>query len=409
MIVIQLMWADFKRVWLASLTIILLIASIIAFGLFLTLEERALREGSARAAQQFDLVIGAVGSDTQLVLSTVYLQPTSLPLLSGHYLSQLENDPLVRWAAPLALGDSYAGHPMVGTTATLLLEDNTLLLSQGKTFSAQDEAVIGANVALNIGDEFSPLHGLEAQPGTHHHDEIRYRVVGKLPLRSNVWDNAIFVPIEAVWSTHDLDPNENEAHHSSVTPENQTGINSPHTPQSPPISAIIVKPNSFAGAYQLRSQYKTAETQAVFPAEVLTRLYGTLGNIHALLNKISLGSQIVTALILIMMAFIYLNSKKQQIAILRAFGANRRRILIYIWLSFIFVVMIGVVLGIVLGYLSAVVVAHSVAQSQGFPLPVTLTIDDLYALGGLLLMLSVVLLIPARMSYRYTVANSFRQ
>ena len=48
-----------------------------------TQRPRALREGSARAADAFDLLIGAPGSETQLVLTSVYLQPASLDLIDG--------------------------------------------------------------------------------------------------------------------------------------------------------------------------------------------------------------------------------------------------------------------------------------------------------------------------------------
>lgn len=393
MIPLQLIGVDFKRLWLGSIILISVIATIVAFGLFITLQERALREGSARAAEQFDLIIGAAGSETQLVLSTVYLQASPLPLLNSRYLEEVQKNPLVAWAAPIALGDSYFNSPIIGTTLTLLTQHGKVKLTTGRLFTQPNEAVVGANSNLKIGHKITPMHGQVGQFDAHAHQEVNYTVVGILPANNNAWDNAIFVPIEAVWQIHGL----GDAHHQDN-----------HVHQSPPISAIIVKPKSFAGAYQLRSQYRKELTQAVFPAEVLTKLYGTLGNIQQLLNKMSLASQLLVALLLIMMAVIYLNFKKQQIAILRAFGANRHRIFLLIWLGFMLLVSLGIVIGLAIGYVVTLIVSNKIALQQGFQLPVSLQWQDIYSLLVLLLALSISLLIPALLSYRYTVASCFK-
>ena len=112
--------ADLRRLRLGSALIVALVALAVALGVAVTLQERALRLGSARASDKFDLVIGAPGSETQLVLSTVFLQPAALPLVSGDVLAALQADPRVAWAAPVGFGDFADGHPVVGTTTVLL-------------------------------------------------------------------------------------------------------------------------------------------------------------------------------------------------------------------------------------------------------------------------------------------------
>ncbi|MBB4168826.1 hypothetical protein FHX09_002672 [Rhizobium sp. BK538] len=79
-----------------------------------------MRLGSARAADRFDLVIGAAGSENQLVLSCVFLQASPLPLMDGQVLTALSADPRVAWAAPIGFGDSFRGYPIVGTTTALV-------------------------------------------------------------------------------------------------------------------------------------------------------------------------------------------------------------------------------------------------------------------------------------------------
>ena len=60
---IRFILADLRRLWIGSLVIVLLVALATALGVAVTLQERALRLGSARAADKFDLVIGAAGSE----------------------------------------------------------------------------------------------------------------------------------------------------------------------------------------------------------------------------------------------------------------------------------------------------------------------------------------------------------
>ena len=94
-----------------------LIAIAVAIGIAVSAQETALRKSSARAADDFDLLIGAPGSNTQLALTTVYLQPEALQLIDGGLLNTLARDERVRAAAPIAFGDVVRGYPVVGTTA----------------------------------------------------------------------------------------------------------------------------------------------------------------------------------------------------------------------------------------------------------------------------------------------------
>ncbi len=61
---IRFILADLRRLWAGAVVVVLLVALATALGVTVTLQERALRLGSARAADKFDLVIGAAGSET---------------------------------------------------------------------------------------------------------------------------------------------------------------------------------------------------------------------------------------------------------------------------------------------------------------------------------------------------------
>jgi hypothetical protein len=55
------------------LLFMLLVAIATAIGVGITTQEAALRRGSARAADKFDLIIAAPGSQTDVVMAAIYL------------------------------------------------------------------------------------------------------------------------------------------------------------------------------------------------------------------------------------------------------------------------------------------------------------------------------------------------
>ncbi len=382
MIPLKIIYADFRRLWGGATVLILLIAAAMAFSMVINLQERALREGSARAADRFDLIIGAAGSETQLVLSTVFLQPAALPLLPGKYLTELKHHPLVERVSPIALGDSYMGMPVVGI-------DNDFLTPQAiigaHSFKGAQDAIVGAETGLSIGDEVIPIHGQIGAEGAHQHEHAHYTVTGILPLTNDAWDKSILVPIEAVWALH----------HQPAQTENPSGM-----------SAIVVKPKTIAGAYQLRAQYRGGETQAVFPAEVLTRLYGTLGDARQVISWVAIGAQILVVIAMLMVVVIHLEQRKRQLGALRAFGAPRRGIVGLVWIGLMSLVTVGLTVGVGAGYLAALWISHQITTLYGMALPVTLTRSDGIFILTLWCVLALVLLIPALMTYRHSPAQA---
>lgn len=429
--------ADLRRLWAGSLVVVLLIALAVALGVGVTLQERALRLGSARASEKFDLVIGAPGSETQLVLSTVFLQPAPLPLVSGDLLLDLQDDPRVAWAAPVGFGDFYRGYPLIGTT-TRLISETAPVMAEGGTFAREGEAVIGAKVALSIGDDIVPTHG-EIERGGHDHDGIRYRVTGRLAPTGTPWDRAILVPIQAVWHVHGMafgaeDAHDHDADHDHEHAQDHDHETSGDAPEPshadhaegwldadaplteswqrghvPGVPAILVKPHSIADAYKLRQAYRqNAGTVAVFPAEVLTGLYGMLGDARQVLAAVAAGAQALVAAALVLVTVMHIGQRRRQIAALRAFGAPRGAIFTLVRSELFALVLSGVILGLAGGYTAALLLSRVIAQRQGFDLPIELTTGDFIGLGLLLAVAAVLAALPAWLAYRQPLVASLR-
>ena len=190
--------ADIRRTRAGFVAVIALIGLAVALGVAVSAQERALRLGSARAADRFDLIVGANGSKTQLVLTTVYLEPAALSLVPGRLLAEISADPGVAFAAPVAFGDYYGMYPIVGSSADLVTSGGRAAPAEGRIFASLDEVVVGADVPLELGRRITPAHGkpdaIRPHPFVHEHAQLT--VVGRMARQGSPWDRAIVSPIE---------------------------------------------------------------------------------------------------------------------------------------------------------------------------------------------------------------------
>ncbi|HSI39015.1 MAG TPA: ABC transporter permease [Xanthobacteraceae bacterium] len=394
--------ADLRRHALGVAAVVLLIALATALGVVVTLQERALRLGSARAADSFDLVVGAPGSEAQLVLSAVFLQPAPLPLVRGSVLAGLLADPRVAWAAPVGFGDFVADSPVVGTMPSLV--EGLGGLTEGRGFAYLNEAVVGASVPLRMGARVHPMHGHAFGVGLVH-GTVTYEVVGRMAPTGTAWDRAVLVPIEAVWRVHAAEGGARAAPPDLAAPVRPEAV---ADPQAPGLPAILVKPRSIADAYKLRQDYRTERTLAVFPAEVLTRLYGTLGDARQVLAAVALGAQGLVAAAILLVVTAHIAQRRRQIGALRAFGAPRASIFAIVWLEAFFIIGAGLLAGFGFGYIAARAVSAWLTSQSGVAMPVGFAAQDLVVVAGFLAAGALLAAVPASLAFRQSPAGALR-
>ena len=181
-------------------------ASATALALFLFAQ--GLMQGTTRAVEPFELLVGARGSPYQLVLSTVFLQDAPTGNIPWRTLASLSEDPRIRHAVPVGLGDTYRNCAVVGTTRDIMevrvrpSDPPWFRVGKGRMFENAFEAVLGADAAaqtgLGVGSTFRTSHG--AVGGAEH--EESYTVVGIADTLRGPWDRAVFVNLESVWESH---------------------------------------------------------------------------------------------------------------------------------------------------------------------------------------------------------------
>ena len=75
--------------------------------------------GFQRTAGICNLLVGAKGSPLELTLNALYHMGRSPGNVPFALFPEIESSTGVQWAIPLALGDSFGGHRVVGTTDAL--------------------------------------------------------------------------------------------------------------------------------------------------------------------------------------------------------------------------------------------------------------------------------------------------
>lgn len=454
--------ASLKRHWIMNILFVLLIAVAVAIGVGITAQERALRQGSANAADKFDILIAAPGSQTEIVMNSIFLQHSAINLLDGPHWGALFDDPRVEIAAPLAFGDSWQGHSIVGSTPQFV----TYLsggLADGHVFENIEQAVIGAAVPLEIGDEFEPSHGHGPEEILDHHHGAELHVVGKMHPTGTPWDSAIIVAVEQVWDLHGLptghgdtddahhhdghdhddhghehhddheDHDHEHAHDDAHAHEHHEHDHAAHSDEHhdeahgddhdhhisrigppfdidelPGVPAIVVRPNSVAAAYTLRSEYRTDHSTAFFPAEVLVEMYRLLGNAGSVMRWMALGSQalVVAAILAAVLALMQLYRK--QFAVLRALGAPRAYVFSAIWSYVSILVISGAIVGLGVGWMVAQSVSQVFTAETGMAMSASLGASELSLAGGFVLVGLVLATVPAFLLYRRPVVEALR-
>lgn len=439
---LPMVMAEFRGLRWIAVAIVTLVALAVAIGVGINAEERAFRKGSAQAADDFDLVIGAPGSAAQLVLTTVFLQQEALPLMPGAVLPRLLADKRVSAAAPIALGDIASGYPIVGTTRAFLTRWGRIAFIEGRAFERLGEAVLGADVALPLGAEITPAHataGMSLRAGEmspeehgHRHEAARYVPVGRLPRLGTPWDKAILVPIESVWSVHGLASGANPGPNARL-PWPKTAPGGEETPSEvaqalpeppleaslapapagapaslPGIPAIVVKPRGVADAYSLRSAYRQGGTMAFFPAELLVSLYGALGDVRDLLLIASILNTILIFSAILLLLWTIAGLRRKRYAILRALGAPQAYILLVVWLNAVLLLTLGCAVGLFLGWGASAGFSHFTAAVTGLQLDFVFDPADIRLVLALVGLGSMMALIPALLSYRLPVITALR-
>lgn len=308
-------------------------AAMLALGVatlsFLLLVTHQAGERLTRDAQRVDLVVGAKGSPLQLILSTVFHVDIPTGNIGLEEAKKVIANPMVAAATPLALGDSYRGHRIVGTDASFL-ELYGAKLAKGARFEAEMEAVVGSEVArrhkLAVGARLTGSHGLASSGPAH--DSHPYEVTGILAPTGTVIDRLVLTSVESVWHVHE--------HHPASRPE---------------ITALLLRyATPLAAAMLPRAINANTAMQAASPAYESARLLDLAGVGVETLRWFAIVLMASAALSLFIALTSALQERRYDLALLRTLGARPANLAALTLAEGVTLLVAGVILGFAFGH-----------------------------------------------------------
>jgi putative ABC transport system permease protein len=351
---------------------------------------RGIKEGFIAGATDYNLVVGAKASPTQLVLSVVFRMDLATPNIEYTTYQDLQQDPRVEIAVPVGIGDAYQGFRYVATNgayfATFPWRRKTFSLSSGRFFAddppndASYEAVLGAEAAdstgLRIGDRFYEGEEMAEYPLT---------VVGILRPTHSADDRAIFFSLFSYWGMNEV------ARKMTIKP----------------LTAVLVRPKRMSDLPSLHRELNvTAETQAVLPSGVLLTIFNMMAVAEDVLTMILAIVGVIVLLYVFVSMYSATLERRREIATMRALGARRTTVLGIVLAESCALAAAGGVAGILGGHAVAYLAGSLLARSGLVANPFVFNVLDPAVLGSVILLGTLAGLLPAILAYRTEVAEN---
>lgn len=402
----------------------------VALGALLVSVVLLLRSATAGAFLQpsrgYSLVVGAPGSRLELVLNTIFQLGPSPGLLDFDILAELARHPSTQLAVPYAVGDTFRGFRVVGTTEAFFdprfpyprAASSDAKLASGRALRsnpdalraalaallvpaapaetaaplAANEAVIGAAVEaaldVRVGDHVEPTHGIEGG-GVAHRERQLWEVVGVLERTHTPIDELVLINLDSFFRIGD--------HAGGVVPE--TG--------KPGISAVLLFPKPGVHKALLLSQLAKRNTLSVADIDAEVRaLLALVGDVDRVFFAIAVLVVLVGVVSVAVAIYNTLAARRREFAILRILGARRRTVFGILIGEAALLSGLGGVIGLVAGHVVVALTAGAVERSAGFR-PSALVLLPEEGLAYALVVVAGALggLLPAVEAYRSDVAD----
>jgi putative ABC transport system permease protein len=391
----------------------------------------------------YDLIVGPKGSDLQLVLSAVYRMQPPIENLPYLFLEQMQKDPRVVSAVPLAFGDvtKEGSFPIVGTT-TQYFENEYMprrkFRIRGSRINGLFDTIIGSEVARengwDLGSTFTIVHG-GADSG-HVHDE-KFTVVAVLAPTGTANDRTVFLPLEGFYAIaghgkpkkeidkrlrdfYAADPERLAAalkQLEGVKEEEAGGSDHHHghahtTPDAMrEISAILIKtdPDKPYLGVSLMSDLQTGyQAMAANPVRTIQRLMnGLIGNIQKALVALTAIIILVSGVGIFVSIYNSMSDRRREIGIMRALGAQRMHVFGIILAESALLCIGGGLIGWLTGHGIAVVASPWIVSKTGLLInPWALNAWEAVLFPVLVGLAVLVGFLPAMTAYRTNVADA---
>lgn len=343
-----LAFAHLRFTWVRSLVMILVGALILAVPLVSQTILEGGEETLTRRAEATPLVLGARGSQLDLVMNAVYFSDDRADPVTMAASEEVWDSGL---ALPIPMHTAFQtnGARIIGTSLDYF-DFRGLGYAEGRAFAVLGEAVLGAAVAerLGIGPGDTIVSAPESLFDLDGVYPLEMSVVGVLERTSSPDDDAVFVDVKTAWviagighghedvitkdqlqDTEAVRAAASLVEFNRITPENIDSFHFHGPPGDYPVSAILIAPNDQRSATILRGRYLDPENprQIVVPAEVVGGLVDRIFRIKTLLDAVTLIVGVAALSAIALALFLGWRLRAPEMATARRIGAGRGMIL----------------------------------------------------------------------------------
>lgn len=394
--------------------ILTVVAIAVSVALLLAVErvKEQVQENFANTVSGTDLIVGPRGSQSQLLLASVFHIGSMTNAISTETLAMLKQRDEVSWAVPISLGDSVHGLPVVATTEGYYEhyqygDKRHLATASGQWFKEGPQAVLGAEAAqkleLAIGDSLIIAHGSGGVSFSEHSDHP-IEVVGTLERTGTPVDQAIYVDLHTLNSIHGIG---GEHHHDEHEHEGEGEHHHHHSANS--VSAVLVGLTAKPLALRLQREFNTYEGEpitALMPGLTLQQLWKSLNFFEKTLNGISMLVVLIGLIGMLTILLASLRERRREMAVLRAVGAGPGTIFGLLVLEALTVTVVATGLGLALLYALQLGLMGYIHSETGILFSLHLpTAAEWYRMALVVVAGFILSLLPAWRAYRQSLSD----
>lgn len=319
-----------------------------------------------------DLIVGARTGSLNLLLYSVFRMGSPTNNMSWDAYQHIASAKQVAWAVPIALGDSYRGYRVMGTTPDYFTHfsyggKRKLQFVRGNAFAGVFDVVLGSEVARKLshalGDQVVLAHGI-ASTSFSLHDDTPFKVVGILAPTGTPVDQAVHVSLQGIEAIHMNWQQGVKIPGSAVPPEQLAEMDL----QPASITAFMLGLNSKMATFRVQRQinhYAREPLTAILPGVALSELWQMMGTFEHTLRLISACILVSALLGLSAMLLASIREREHEIQLLRVIGAPPLFLFLLIELEALLITLVAIVLSSSLLHATLVLAGDRLASTFG--------------------------------------------
>ena len=371
------------------------------------------RDSFVQAVSGTDLVVGARGSELQLLLYAVFHMGKASNNMGWDSAQRLAQRRDVAWTIPISLGDSHRGFAVVATTTDFFTlyqyrRHASLQFAQGREFEDIFDVVLGAEVAARehyrLGDRVLLSHGTGDTRLSLHADKP-FTVCGILAPTGTPVDRGLYISLAAMEAIHIDWQGGAPAPGFHVRPDQVSKFNL--TPKT--VTAVLVGLKNRARVFAAQREINADQQEAlmgVMPGVALDQLWSLLRTGENALRVLSWLVTVAGLAGLVATILAGLGERRRELAVLRAAGASPQDIVTLLSLESLLLVLAGTFAGTALTATLLAVFGPMLASGYGLSLTLSLpTATEWQLLAAINAAGFFAGLIPAWRAYRISLAD----